>query len=71
MATVRGFWQHENGKIYAVESDSFGKLLGGVGPLDPNSLRPLEKYDYSPAILDWLQRAFAEHKLHRIRPPRY
>lgn len=66
MSSIKGFWQHENGTIYAVESDSFGKVLGGVGPLDPNDLRYLEDYEYKTAIFDWLQRAFAEHKLRRI-----
>lgn len=68
MGTVKGFWQHVNGKIYAVESDSFGNIIGGVGPLDPNDLRDLEDYDYKPAIVDWLRQALAEHKLHRFRP---
>ncbi|MHC4240578.1 MAG: hypothetical protein ACYSUC_12665 [Planctomycetota bacterium] len=68
MGTVKGFWQHVNGKIYAVESDSFGNIIGGVGPLDPNDLRNLEDYDYKPAIVDWLRQALAERKLHRFRP---
>jgi hypothetical protein len=67
MSTVKGFWQHVNGKIYAVESDSFGKIIGGVGPLDPNDLRDLEDYDYKPAIVDWLRQALAERKLHRFK----
>ncbi|MHC4721220.1 MAG: hypothetical protein ACYS6I_00780 [Planctomycetota bacterium] len=68
MGTVKGFWQHVNGKIYAVESDSFGRIIGGVGPLDPNELRDLEDYDYKPAIVDWLRQALAERKLHRFKP---
>jgi hypothetical protein len=68
MGTVKGFWQHVNGKIYAVESDSFGNIIGGVGPLDPNDLRNLEDYDYKPAIVDWLRQALSERKLHRFRP---
>jgi hypothetical protein len=68
MGTVKGLWQHVNGKIYAVESDSFGRIIGGVGPLDPNDLRDLEDYDYKPAIVDWLRQALAERKLHRFKP---
>jgi hypothetical protein len=68
MATVKGFWQHTNGKIYAVESTTFGKIVGGVGPLDPNDLRDLDDYQYKPAIVEWLERALAEKKLHRINP---
>ena len=68
MQTIKGFWQHESGAIYAVESTTLGKIVGGVGPLDPDNLRDLEDYDYRPAILEWLERAVAERKLHRINP---
>ena len=53
MTTVRGFWQHTNGKVYAIESDTFGKILGAAGPLDPNKLSDLDDYDYRPAIVGW------------------
>lgn len=66
---IKGFWQHQNGKIYAIKSDSFGKIVGGVGPLDPDDLRDLEDYDYKPAIVQWLKRAIENHELHRINPP--
>jgi len=65
MKTIKGFWQHTNGKIYAVESTTLGKIVGGVGPLG-GDLLDLEDYDYKPAIVEWLERAVAEHKLHRI-----
>jgi len=70
MQTIKGFWQHENGKIYAVESTTLGRIVGGAGPLDPDSLADLGEYDYRPAIIEWLERAVAEHKLHKINPPR-
>jgi hypothetical protein len=66
---VKGFWQHINGKIYAIKSDSFGKIIGGVGPLDPDDLRNLDDYDFKPAIVQWLKRAIEKHELHRINPP--
>ena len=69
MATTKGFWQHiSTGDIYAIESTTFGKIVGGVGPLDPDDLHDLDDYDYKPAILEWLERAVAEHKLRRINP---
>jgi hypothetical protein len=68
MDTIKGFWQHTNGKIYAVESDTFGKVIGGVGPLDPDDLHDLNDYDYKPAIIGWVADAVAQHKLHRINP---
>ena len=64
---MKGFWQDiKTGKIYAVESDTFGEIVGGVGPLDENDLHDLEDYDYKPAILEWLERAVKEKKLRRI-----
>jgi len=66
--TIRGFWQHTNGKVYAVECDTFGKIIGGVGPLDPNALHDLNHYDYKPAITGWLMEAVAQRKLRRLTP---
>ncbi len=66
--TVRDFWQHTNGKIYAVECDTFGNIIGGVGPLDPKALHDLDHYDYKPAITGWLIDAVALHKLRRLTP---
>jgi len=66
MDTIKGFWRHVNGKIYAVESDTFGKIVGGAGPLDLDDLHDLEDYDYKPAITQWLSDNVAQHKLHRI-----
>lgn len=68
MATIRGFWQHTNGKVYAVESDSFGRILGAAGPLDPNDLRDLDEYDYKPAITGWIADAVDRNALRRINP---
>ena len=68
MATIRGFWQHTNGKVYAVESDTFGKILGAAGPLDLNDLRDLDEYDYRPAITGWVANAVARQALRRINP---
>jgi hypothetical protein len=68
MNTIKGFWQHKNGKVYAVESDTFGKILGAAGPLDPQNLHGLNDYDYKPAIVDWLNDALIQKKLHRFNP---
>ena len=71
MYAVKGFWQHTNGKVYAVKSDTFGKILGGVGPLNIDELHDLDDYDYKPAIVGWLEEALAQNKLHSINPPIY
>ena len=69
MASVKGFWQNiSNGDIYAIETDTYGKIVGGVGPLDANDLHDLNDYDYKPAIIEWLERALAEHKLRSFKP---
>ncbi len=68
MNTIKGFWQHQNGKIYAVQSDTFGNIYGAVGPLDPDNLRNLDEYDYKPAIIDWVTDALKHKKLRRIEP---
>lgn len=69
MASVKGFWRDSaTGRIYAMESTPFGKILGAAGPLDENSLRDLADYDYKPGIVNWLEDALAENRLHRINP---
>jgi len=68
MAAVKGFWQHTNGTIYAVKSDSFGNIIGGAGPLNPDNLYKHDEFEYRPAIDDRLEEAFAPYKLHRINP---
>jgi hypothetical protein len=70
VSTIKGFWQHTNSKIYAIKSNSFGKILGGAGPLDPDDLRDLNDYDYKPAIVQWLKKAIEKHELQRINPPK-
>lgn len=71
MGTIKGFWQHTNGKIYAVESDTLGTILGGVGPLEPHDLHDLEDYDYKPAITKWLSDTIAQRNLRRINVHSY
>ncbi len=66
MNTIKGFWQHKNGKIYAVQSDTFGNITGAVGPLDPDNLQNLDEYIYKPAIVDWVIDALEHKKLRRI-----
>jgi hypothetical protein len=66
MRTIKGFWLHKNGKIYAIESDTFGNIIGGIGPLDPDNVHGLERYDYRPAINDWLKEAVAQKQLRRV-----
>jgi hypothetical protein len=63
---MKSFWQHENGKVYAVRSNTFGKVTGAAGPLDPDDLQSLDAYDYGPAIVQWVERAIAGRTLRRV-----
>ncbi len=65
---MKSFWQHENGKIYAVRSNTYGKVTGAAGPLDPDALQSLDSYEYGPSIVSWVERAIAERKLRRVNP---
>lgn len=67
MQTIKGFWQHENGKVYAIQSTTLGEIVGAAGPFDPDDIGDLENYDYGPAIVDWVKRALAEKKLRRYQ----
>ncbi len=67
MQTIKGFWQHENGKVYAIQSTTICEIVGAAGPFDPDDIGDLENYDYTLAIVDWVKRAVAEKKLHRYR----
>jgi hypothetical protein len=70
MASTKDFWQDtRTGKIYAVESTTFGKIVGAAGPFELSELGELDDYDYKPAIVDWLEKAVAEHRLRRINRP--
>jgi hypothetical protein len=63
---MKDFWQHDNGKVYAVRSNSFGQITGAAGPFDPDDLGSLDDFCYGPAIVDWVKKAIAERKLRRI-----
>ena len=65
---MKSFWQHDNGKVYAIRCNSFGELTGAAGPFKLDSLKDLDDYKYGPAIVDWIKDAIAQHKLHRINP---
>ena len=65
---MKNYWQHTNGRVYAIRSNSFGNITGAAGPLDPDDLKGLDDYQYGPGIVDWVKEAIAQRKLHRIKP---
>lgn len=65
---MKTLWQHTNGRLYAVEHDTFGHILGAAGPLNPDDLRDLDEYRYGPGIIDWVEQAIRRSALHRVSP---
>ncbi len=65
---MKTFWQHATGDVYAVESDSFGHVVGVAGPLELDRLRDPSDYAYRCALVTWIERAIARRQLHRINP---
>jgi len=65
---MKTFWQHANGKVYAVESDTFGRIIGAAGPFEIDELRDPNEYTYQCGLAGWLNRAMTQHTLHRINP---
>jgi hypothetical protein len=63
---MKDFWQHDNGKVYAVRCDTFGRITGAAGPFESDELGCPDELHYGPAIVDWVKKAIVEHKLHRI-----
>jgi hypothetical protein len=67
VGTVKGFWRHTNGDIYAIESTTFGKIVGAAGPLEADKLGLLDDYEYKRGIVDWIERAVGEGTLRLYR----
>jgi hypothetical protein len=67
--TVKGFWRHiATGDIYAVESTSFGQVMGGVGPMAANELIKLETYEYKQDVKEFLQEAIDKGRMRKFEP---
>jgi hypothetical protein len=65
---MKTLWQHENGQLYAVDHDSFGHIIGAVGPLEPEDVRDLTEYRYGRGIVHWIEQAIQRNMLRRINP---
>ena len=65
---MKTFWQHASGEVYAVESDTFGHVVGAAGPLPLDRLRDPSEYTYNYHLVTWVKKAIALRKLHRINP---
>ena len=65
---MKTFWQHANGNVYAVESDTFGRIVGAAGPLELDELHDPSEYSYHRGLVTWIERAITRRQLHRINP---
>ena len=65
---MKTFWQHVSGDIYAIESDSFGHIVGVAGPLRLDRLRDPGEYNYHCGLVSWIEKAITRRQLHRINP---
>ncbi len=63
---MKTFWQHTNGLIYVIESDSFGHITGGTGPIEPVGVRDPSEYKCGPGIVAWAKQSIVERKLWRV-----
>lgn len=63
---MKTLWQHANGRLYVVDHDSFGRILGAAGPLDPDGLQDLSEYRCNPGITRWIEHAIARNTLRRV-----
>jgi len=63
---MKTLWQHENGQLYAIDHDSFGHIIGAVGPIEPDNVRDLPEYRYGRGIIHWLEQAIQRNTLHRV-----
>jgi hypothetical protein len=63
---MKTLWQHEGGRLYAIDHDSFGHIIGAAGPIEPDNLRDLAEYRYGRGIVHWIEQAIQRNTLHRI-----
>jgi hypothetical protein len=63
---MKTLWQHQNGGLYAIDHDSFGHIIGAVGPIEPYNLRDLADYRYGRGIVHWVEQAIERKTLRRI-----
>lgn len=65
---MKTFWQHRNGKLYALRHDTFGHIIGVAGPLDWEDLQDGNDYRYDAALGIWAEGEIQRHALHRMQP---
>jgi hypothetical protein len=65
---MKTFWQHRNGKLYALKHDTFGHIIGVWGPFDGEDACA-ENDDLCGAELAvWAEDEIRHHAMHRLQP---
>ncbi len=65
---MKTFWQHRNGKLYAVRHDTFGHIIGVAGPLEWEDLHDADDYRYESGLAEWAEGEIRRHAMHRMQP---
>jgi hypothetical protein len=65
---MKTFWQHRNGKLYAMQHDTFGHVTGVAGPLEWDDLQDGQEYRYELGLVEWAQTEIRRHAMHRMHP---
>ncbi|MBN1361903.1 MAG: hypothetical protein JW993_15000 [Sedimentisphaerales bacterium] len=65
---MKTFWQHRNGKLYAVKHDTFGHMVGVAGPLDWDDVQDADGFRYGMALVEWVETEIRRHAMHRMHP---
>jgi len=65
---MKTFWQHRNGKLYAIRHDTFGHVVGVAGPLEWEDLHDSGEYEYDSDLVQWAEDEIRRHAMHRMQP---
>jgi hypothetical protein len=65
---MKTFWQHRNGKLYALRHDTFGHVVGVAGPLEWEDLQDPGEYRYESELAEWAETEIRRHAMHRMQP---
>lgn len=65
---MKTFWQHRSGKLYAIQHDAFGHIVGVAGPLDGEDVQDSDGYTYNRDRVLWAESEIKRHAMHRMQP---
>ncbi len=65
---MKTFWQHRNGRLYALRHDPFGHIMGVAGPLEWEDFHEAGDYQYDAKLIEWAEGEIRRHAMHRMQP---